>query len=116
MKEIELRIGNIVMGFDGKPFEWTLQDFSILYNSKVDPNELCLPIPLTEEWLVKLGFTYDPILQRYVEPYETGNKYHVVKCKDGYVFRVVGCSIADVNSVHELQNVWYSLNKEELTL
>jgi len=56
MKATELRIGNYVKEYSGKIFKFELQDFCNIKNSNLDADEYCLPIPLTEELLLKCGF------------------------------------------------------------
>ncbi len=57
MKANELRLGNWVKGDLGKPYQFELSDFSDWYNdhnSHIFGNHIH-PVPLTEEWLLKLG-------------------------------------------------------------
>ena len=78
------------------------------------------PIPLTEEWLTKLGFEKD-----YDETYtiQTGRQaFRICPAEDNYMLyqHDVGlrwCSIHDgPDHVHQLQNLYFALTGEELTL
>ena len=71
------------------------------------------PIPLTEEWLLNLGFKknnyygYDEYL---IDGYSYINgKFHIAACDD------CGESV-EINFVHELQNLYFALTKKELTI
>jgi hypothetical protein len=75
------------------------------------------PIPLTEEWLLKFGATKTP--------YEDdSNDYYCVIRHDNFnVFHEEGFAYLDIceviiklEYVHKLQNIWYALTGEELTI
>lgn len=113
MKANELRIGNYV-------------DLGGMRNLYQITDEIlgCLnlnPIPLTEEWLLRMGFekkeddlfiiklTYNNNSIKYSKDYQTWVYY-----KDD---NDAGCnSIADCQYVHELQNLYFALTKKELTI
>lgn len=121
MKAQELRIGNYYLSFgiDLKQVE-TLSKDKVL----IDFN----PIPLTEEWLVKFGFE----LKAKEFNFWGKNGWHisntngsfqkdtgdVIVQEEWYLF------IADkpvhmlpkIQYVHQLQNLYFSLTGEELTL
>lgn len=113
MKPQEIRIGNWVMG--NKPYQWGLDDFADWYydhNSHTYGDNV-KPIPLTEEWLLKLGaeenegcFIHDRFKLQHHDVY-----------KFWYVFDVTLMAyITKVEFVHEWQNVYFALNGEELTV
>lgn len=85
------------------------------------------PIPLTEDWLINFGFEYkggvNGILQKkssnprrelgLFDLYEDGRVWSVMFQED------VGCGFSDlneINTVHDLQNLYYALMGEELVL
>ena len=109
MKENELRIGNLVRGFDGEVFTWSLNSFFMLKDSGVDLNEyLKEPIPLTEEWLVKFGFKTDNNVEFYCESgYDWALNFGELE------FRALNIVI---KNVHQLQNLYFTLTGEELTI
>ena len=134
MKATELRIGNLVKinnellpetkneiykvyGLNAK-FDLSFPDSSgvislndtksIRIYSQFD--EFIKPIPLTEEWLLRLGF-------------ESTNTYYFSKCNlhlqgDIRGFHLVISRIdgIKVKYVHQLQNLYFALTGEELTI
>lgn len=109
MKASELRIGNIVSYGDGELFV-DINVFRDLEHYKLKP------IPLTEEWLVKFGF------EKEYSNYWSHKKSYFEIDKDNY-----GLWINSVNGneyhhgngfkhVHQLQNLYFALTGEELTL
>jgi len=112
MKAEELRVGNYVKNQDGtltgtpigKPVKLTLDDFDKWLGFYV-------PISLTKEWLVKLGF---------IHMYGVYYSYHGLEfnLEDGYIDN--GHSIINlklpVKFVHQLQNIIWALTGKELTI
>lgn len=137
MKANELRIGNFVLGYNEKP---TVVDDINGFNDGInkwqdmgasgyleDPK----PIPLTEEWLVKFGFSvvddacYVPEAYNYLRTLNSGSIEVSVgelsteeQASWGYaidVFLHTGDSLKHIIYVHQLQNLYYALTGEELT-
>jgi len=131
----ELRIGNILT--DGK-FDFTIESIEqesvwgdIIECIKIEQIEDCYEsgdyhfnieniegIPLTEEWLLKLGFV------RFLK-YKIYNKesFQIEKhasYKDGYIFFLDSEGEAPpsikIKYVHQLQNLYFALTSEELTI
>lgn len=115
MEPKELRIGNLIFDKDGN----VKTVFAVLNNGIVfesnqyigTPNEWCNPISLTEEWLIKFGFKetdyaggcyYLGSLQIDLSDFECAFKTNWLDCKVQYV--------------HKLQNLYFALANEELTL
>lgn len=120
MKANELRIGNyyeyfIVDKLDSRKEWWQLSkidttDLSYLVNN--DDDEDFRPIPLTEEWLFKLGFELNGC------NFELPNfRFHITKPAnyDGFLF-CVGCFVITekIQYVHQLQNLYFTLTNEEI--
>jgi hypothetical protein len=124
MKANELRIGNLVLipynksnkqeGF----YEVTISALG-LFGAYITPEDY-EPIPLTEEWLLKFGFIdlnercglngiYSIIGKRGNINIET-----MSYCEIDYEGSVN--DIVKIEYVHELQNLFYALNKEELII
>ena len=83
--------------------------FKEVYN---EPIENVSPALLTEEWLVRFGFWSNP----YQDQYELGSFYiNCDKTKGVLNLWVDGCSL-DLHHVHQLQNLYFALCGEELTL
>ena len=118
MKSSSLRIGNWYVGYDNKPKQWTLKDFSFMtdYNGEraLELNEIIKsPIPLTEQWLLDFGFNkFEGI---YVKSVGNGGQIHIEKTINHYMFDSVGYKTY-FDHVHNLQNLYYALTRKELTL
>ena len=113
MKVNELRIGNLIEyriqdDLDDRKDWWEV--------SKIDATDLCIlesnidydfrPIPLTEEWLLKLGFEYD--------------KEYDIYFIDDFAIRGKDFVLCDIDIevkfeyVHRLQNSYFELKNKEL--
>jgi hypothetical protein len=109
MDSKELRIGNWVT-FNGVEAQNglirkdTLGHNNLFYTSDLDDVQ---PIPLTEEWLVKFGFTFD----------ETTNCYHYYNFILNRLFVMMDIDIhICLEHVHQLQNLYHALTGEELEI
>ena len=105
MKASELRIGNWINDGDG---DFTVCRKTLAHVEKF-PNKF-KPIPLTEEWLVKFGFekikenTYSaPVVSFLIY---TNQKKYAVSFWQGN----------ELEHVHQLQNLYFALVGEELTI
>jgi len=127
MKASELRIGNYYMfaDYNGIVYRQVQEikhnQFGLLSDYDGVNFEICRPIEITVEWLLKLGFEYHSF-----------DKNYVIKNKDGYCNSIKNndgewCynnDISDANCyfirelkyIHQLQNLYYALNEEELTI
>lgn len=108
MEAKELRIGNYVNhnGFGPVSVDAVdiihCQSFMTAYN----------PIPLTEEWLLKLGFIKSKLSS------------NCLKITNGYKFDFAGGEVLYLDSIrlehikyiHQLQNLHFALGGEELTI
>jgi hypothetical protein len=125
MKAAELRIGNyhlykIVDIMDERQEWWEscktdIHDLIIL-DKKECPNYA--PIPLTEEWLLKLGFEK--------MEFNHSNSYHLDLVFCGIVYNYEGIiemhlqedeiCLNHIKHVHQLQNLYFALTGEELLI
>jgi hypothetical protein len=103
MKASELRIGNYVYDTLGKVNIIDLE--AITYIVKEPYNQVKL-IPLTEEWLLKLGAKRDKI----------DNTYYLSELEIMLpnFFRYKTSIIRRIEYVHQLQNLYFALTGEEL--
>ena len=122
----ELRIGNYIQG---EIEEDKFIDIEVVAIDSVDITECSLwgaglkeqadhyysfkPIPLTEEWLVKLGVNFG--FNVYA------SEYMIEHAIDSYCLRLVygvGMSkfISELKYVHQLQNLYFALTNEELEI
>lgn len=134
MKASELRIGNYVEGV-GMEYPIRRVNDSIQYNYKTERYELddidiqhFNPIPLTDEWFEKFGFYRDgEYWSRGINDYKYCFKYR--DWADNWAFyqeftdspddRDDGVKYPisfDIKYVHQLQNLWFALLFEELTI
>jgi hypothetical protein len=126
LKANELRIGNllkrngIVVTIDGRSIFDIWDDDGIV---KLGYE----PIEITENLLLKMGFTKDGLFKNeYV--FTLGKFFfsfnnHMIYLINGYegdVLNYVGSEITDgdnyIKHIHQVQNVYYSLTNEELTI
>ena len=103
MEAKELRIGNLIQSRNNRIFEITLEDLQF-----IEAGSLCKPIPLTEEWLIKLGAKKDKIDNTYYLP--------ELEIMLPNFFRYKTSMISRIDYVHQLQNLYFTLIGEELTL
>ena len=136
MEAKELRIGNYILDYEAEPevsIYWKVEEIQRLSNDKALNQTLGVtyrkgscwtcdpePIPLTEEWLVKFGwgksnehelcdnsndivFVYDWHFKRFEIQIDTE---HV-----GVEYRLY-----HIKYVHKLQNLYFALTNEELTI
>jgi len=101
-------------------FEYQSQVLAFSNFSQFD--EFMSPIPLTEEWLVKFGFNQKTYFDTDgCEYYEFKNgSFKIYNSEYSEEFHVDfnvsdGCSV-HVKTVHQLQNLYFALTGEELTL
>lgn len=128
MNENELRIGNLVHHLDNwshrQPeqdfkefdFKWEDRDWYAIGECTMDLKDI-LPIPLTEEWLVKFGFI-NYIINYYLPIPEIKAEIHFEMFRKEYVC-ILYCSTGsfipnDIKYVHQLQNLYFCLTGEEL--
>ena len=108
MEAKELRIGNLVNyriidEFDERKewYEVSTIDAEDLNNIDEDYQ----PIPLTDEWLLKFGFEK---IERFL--YQNYALQLIIRDNKIYFSRV------HIESVHRLQNIFFALTNEELTI
>lgn len=110
MKAEDLRVGNYYIDYGGKIMAVDLNFFNLLWLD-VDVDEIIKEfIPLTEEWLLKLGFYGEEYFKRR-------NGIVIKKTYDGYA--LIGEKYAigkDLQYVHQLQNLYFALTGEELQI
>ena len=77
------------------------------------------PIPITEDWLIKFGFEYvaneDDGGSMIMKTYEKGEIQFTYE-GEGFVYYEKPWSDVQLNYVHELQNLYFALTDEELTI
>lgn len=112
MKASELRIGNYLNGRKGPVTVTEIREnnrVKIKENpSNFTVGDCLLPIPLTEEWLLKFGFKNGSyfILNNVIIYKDYNDKYRY-EYNYGQLW---------VKHVHQLQNLYFALTGKELTL
>lgn len=115
MEAKELRIGNyvsIVPHTESDTLQLNEKEFEQLYLFK--NWDRINPIKLTEERLIKFGFE-----KRKDSCFKFGGYEHTIslhKNADKYRVEIVTQSIAYIEYVHQLQNLYFALTGEELEL
>lgn len=115
----ELRIGNYVLDENGSPFEFEWLE-GLSYTNSIKFIEIkYAPIPLTEEWLVKLGFT-----KQDEDHHELSNgrqSFLLERDQDGDFgllyrgdFGLEYYYLCTPTVVHDLQNIYFCLTGKEL--
>jgi hypothetical protein len=88
----------------------------VVYPCLGSVSEMILGIPLTEEWLLKFGFTFRKdtgFIGWYSQPV-FGESIRVFLIENGY-FKFHSATTV-IKYVHQLQNLYFALTNEELTI
>lgn len=119
MKAEELRIGNYVFENDSKIKQVEHIINNTIY-TKSAGKQLHKPIPLTEQWLLDLGFEkyenqteYDIMYELKKEDIEISVGFYK---NEIHTFLFSGDCLYHINHVHTLQNLYFALTGKELTL
>jgi len=125
IKAQDLRIGNLI-ALKGKIVKISAIDHTggIDYKHIDDKQEnefirnlydpSALPIPLTEEWLERLGFVYkDKGFEGWYSPMVKGLSVRVYVSEKAFKY---SHSVTPILFVHQVQNLYHTLTGEELTL
>jgi hypothetical protein len=119
----ELRINNLI-NYDGKTIKVSGIIGNTIYHSSYDKDghffdsnigdyKPFQPISLTEEWLVRLGFEYHRESGLYNK-----SGYDVMITSNGIDFYLgeYGSWYKNITTIHQLQNLYFALTGEELTI
>jgi hypothetical protein len=121
----ELRIGNFVNNKGRLDIVTCLEyvTFEDITNVRGQYYECFIPepIPLTEEWLLKFGFKIDkdPETVFYEIRFDkiANYKFYISrKIGFGIFYYETNFSTTQINSVHQLQNLYFAITNEELIL
>ena len=112
MKANELRIGNLVYCVD----EVSDVDVSVLEMIDDGFGEWS-PIPLTEEWLLRMGFEKHILDGRrcYSLQYDDRETLDIYEANGLFYFVHSGGTSAFIQSLHHLQNLYHIVTSKELT-
>jgi len=122
----ELRVDNKVnVNGSKEPRGVTVDDFRLAINGE---NPYLTPILLTEEWLLKFGFTssdlvpYDPndeFHEQYEYKLDSGISHRDFICRPskGWIVKLGDYEDElEIKYVHQLQNLFFALKGKELTV
>lgn len=131
MKANELRIGNYLNLLESEDDFHEVQSFDedcMSFKGYVSWNYIgfdeVLPIPLTEKWLLALGFEFYKVLSHYRKVIDDF-WYQIKKTPDGqFLFSFTNLSYDEVNhmppklisEIHQLQNLFFALTGKELKI
>ena len=109
LQAIELRIGNFVEYLGEFKEVLGMDEETVFLKNTVSVNYLELdeisPIPLTEEWLLKLGFNNN-IFDFCFEIID----FYITNDESKFMFQ----SCLEIKTVHQLQNLYFALTNNEL--
>ena len=126
MKANEIRIGNIVKSLVNNE-EFSIVDeighkgalgYYVSLNNQSsyvwlqhNDRDLVLPIPLTEEWLLKFGFYNSEVFKNsFIK-----NGVDIYIQDTAFWYDLANDSI-EIKTIHQLQNLYFALTNEELTM
>lgn len=106
MEASELKIGNLIYKCYPEGNEVVeVKNISENFVNSLDISSI-KPIPLTDEWLFKLGFK---------KVYETCYQYKDFEINDKFIMMDIDITV-QLKYVHSLQNLYFALTGEELTI
>lgn len=128
MKASELRIGNVVC-FYGNKKPLVIKEISteskngwlrgyVVDNGNKTAIDCLRPEPLTEEWLLKMGFEIASRGHLVIAFNEDNVKFEIHSENDGETYKLSHYSngFKHIKYVHQLQNLYFSLTGEELQI
>jgi hypothetical protein len=133
MKAEDLRLGNLIYNTKGE-VDTVIIDALIYMLTYPDPICQAKPIPLTEEWLLKFGFNSNSPCKDFEDcgmPYYAKHGvllfYNRNRLKHELCYYLIGYGsmrsgkyhismIRWIMYVHQLQNLYFALTGEELTI
>lgn len=119
MNASELRLFNYLQKQDGAVFQVSAERFVKISLGAMSLPPAYLPIPLTEEWLTKLGFEkiilkpVAPIWEEDIEWDLAGHRFSQ-DISGKWFLSGYHWNTEHFKYVHELQNLYFALTKQEL--
>lgn len=118
IKANEIRVGNIFIGYDDKPFAWGLKEFSFIEpDVAISIDEIIkAPIKLNEEILIKCGFIETKLFGWY------SSKIGDIEIIIRFHSKIAYCEIGGIyfgdrfKYLHELQNIWRYMSGQEINI
>ena len=135
IKANELRIGNHVLDrgnkiltidrFIGNKIECdikgmpdkSINGIPIYYHPFTEEINYLNPIPLTEEWLLKFGIDFTSEKDYYYLAFTIKDLlFETASSMDGFTYNLSCGNQINIKHVHQLQNLYFALTGEELTI
>lgn len=125
MEANELRIGNyyrqLVLGDVVRVDLFTFSEwYSSIRCGDDSTGDYMMPIPITEEWLVKLGFDYIKNHKEYHNRGINEGAYHLKRVGDAfnrwYLYHKEKMITSNIRFIHQLQNLYFALTGIELEI
>lgn len=107
----ELRIGNFI-NYLGKIIECNINTI-YAFSTITQPSKIYLPIPVTEEWLLKFAFINNGFC------YELKDFKILIHANKDFQFTVIYKDLdicGNIKYIHKLQNLYFALTGEELVV
>ena len=122
IKPNDLRIGNIVeyyineegIEWEASKLDW--QDIRWASEANENFNKVNRGIPLTEDWLVKLGFVKSEWDNNNSFRKMVGNNDYTIVFYSSCVCEIGDIITKEIKHVHQLQNLIFAITGEELTV
>lgn len=122
MKVTELRVGNLIVDHECEPFFFEVEEIkknsqgklSVFYRNGSCMDTYPEPIPITEEWLERMGFVRD----------DDDGCVFGLNSKETFVYDTQDCMMA-INGewlqgsfyhIHQIQNLYFELTGKELEI
>ena len=116
IKTKDIRIGNLFQDKYSKSIIKVngITENDIFFSGNFTKEWQAEPIPITEEWLLKFGFRKTKYNSVIIYDSELQNSTYITIDKDYSSYFMWGEYLTSIKYVHELQNLYYALIKEEL--
>ena len=122
MEAKELRIGNYVKDYYyDTTIEVSIKTLIVIEELTKPTSEFqcpIVPIPLTEDWLVRVGFYKGAIINIYLLDVHVDRFSGLIKItpkKDNkFEFNIGLINLTSIKYIHQLQNLYYALTGQEL--
>jgi hypothetical protein len=114
MKASELRIWNFIENTDSQMASYMVVNADVIKQNELKMYASLESIPLTEEWLLKFGFEKTYI--GYDEKYPFFEKGLIIIDACDFTIETASGLVIEIKYVHQLQNLYFALTGEELTL
>lgn len=119
MKLNDIRVGNFWIMKNGIIRSFKLKDFNSPFLEQSLDDKSILPIKLSENWLLELGFEETAEGSKTYFMDDFSNFRNIIRIKkhptlNGFMFVARDFILCTLEHVHELQNLYYALTTNEL--